>query len=92
MVELGSTKQDFPNWPDEVVAEWLLYLANRDDTAEYAATQTIAELFHSEGYDGVAYKTALPEAKLKTCSPTGGLSPGEYVAPSVVSSKPPSDR
>jgi RES domain-containing protein len=28
-----------------------------DDTADYAATQTIAELFRSEGYDGVVYKS-----------------------------------
>jgi RES domain len=29
-----------------------------DDTAEYAATQILAELFKSEGYDGAAYKSA----------------------------------
>jgi len=29
-----------------------------DDEAEYAATQTIADLFRSQGYDGVAYKSA----------------------------------
>jgi hypothetical protein len=29
-----------------------------DDTAEYAATQIIAEVFREEGYDGVAYKSA----------------------------------
>src|SRR5262249_30685866 len=29
-----------------------------DDTAEYAATQTIAELFRSNGYDGIEYKSA----------------------------------
>jgi hypothetical protein len=29
-----------------------------DDTADYAATQVIAELFRAEGYDGVAYKSA----------------------------------
>jgi len=33
-------------------------VAKTDDTAEYASTQTIAELFKSEGYDGVAYKSA----------------------------------
>jgi len=32
-----------------------------DDTAEYAATQTLAELFRNEGYDGVAYKSAFGE-------------------------------
>ena len=32
-----------------------------DDLAEYAATQTLAELFRSEGYDGVAYKSAFGE-------------------------------
>jgi hypothetical protein len=30
-----------------------------DELAEYAATQILAELFRSEGYDGVAYKSAL---------------------------------
>ncbi|MFN4141211.1 RES family NAD+ phosphorylase [Aestuariivirga sp.] len=30
-----------------------------DNTAEYAATQVIAEVFRSEGYDGVIYKSAL---------------------------------
>ena len=29
-----------------------------DDMAEYAATQTIAELFRSEGYNGIQYKSA----------------------------------
>jgi RES domain-containing protein len=29
-----------------------------DETADYAATQIMAELFRSEGYDGVAYKSA----------------------------------
>jgi hypothetical protein len=32
-----------------------------DDTAEYAATQIIAEVFRQEGYDGVAYKSAFGE-------------------------------
>jgi len=51
-----------------------------DDTAEYSATQAIAELFHSEGYDGVVYKSSFGEkgfnvalfdvecAKLLNCS------------------------
>ena len=29
-----------------------------DDTADYAPTQVIAEVFRSEGYDGIAYKSA----------------------------------
>jgi len=29
-----------------------------DDVADYAATQTLAELFRNEGYDGIAYKSA----------------------------------
>jgi RES domain len=33
-------------------------VTNVDDTAEYAATQIIAELFRSEEYDGVAYKSS----------------------------------
>jgi hypothetical protein len=33
-------------------------VTDSDDTADYAATQTIAELFRREGYDGVAYKSA----------------------------------
>ena len=30
-----------------------------DDTADYAATQTLAELFRDAGYDGVLYKSVL---------------------------------
>lgn len=33
-----------------------------DDVADYAATQSIAELFRSEGYDGVAYKSVFGQA------------------------------
>jgi hypothetical protein len=29
----------------------------RDDVAEYAPTQILAELFRSKGYDGIAYKS-----------------------------------
>ncbi|WP_316227148.1 MULTISPECIES: RES family NAD+ phosphorylase [unclassified Bradyrhizobium] len=32
-----------------------------DDTAEYTPTQVLAEFFESEGYDGVAYKSAFGE-------------------------------
>ncbi len=32
-----------------------------DDTAEYVATQILAELFRDQGYDGVAYKSAFGE-------------------------------
>lgn len=32
-----------------------------DNTAEYAATQIIAEVFRSEGFDGVIYKSAFAE-------------------------------
>lgn len=32
-----------------------------DDTADYAPTQILAELFRSEGYDGLAYKSAFGE-------------------------------
>ncbi|WP_163268326.1 RES family NAD+ phosphorylase [Chelativorans alearense] len=51
-----------------------------DDIAEYAPTQIIAEVFRSEGYDGVAYRSAfgtdrfnialfdLDAAKLVTCA------------------------
>ena len=50
-----------------------------DDTADYAPTQIIAELFKNEGYDGLAYKSAfgddgynialfnLADARLTTC-------------------------
>ena len=31
-VSFGVIKRDLPAWPDEVIKEWLLYLANRDDT------------------------------------------------------------
>jgi len=33
-------------------------VTDSDDSAEYAATQTIADLFRAEGYDGIAYKSA----------------------------------
>jgi hypothetical protein len=33
-------------------------VAQTDDVADYAPTQVLAELFRSEGYDGVAYKNA----------------------------------
>lgn len=36
-------------------------VTSSDETAEYAATQTIADLFRAEGYDGVAYKSAFGE-------------------------------
>jgi hypothetical protein len=32
-------------------------VTHSDDVADYAATQTIAELFRNEGYDGVGYKS-----------------------------------
>jgi len=32
-----------------------------DDVADYAATQTLAELFRDEGYDGIFYKSAFGE-------------------------------
>jgi hypothetical protein len=32
MVALVDIKKDLPGWPDEVIEEWLVYLANRDDT------------------------------------------------------------
>jgi Ribosomal protein L7/L12 dimerisation domain len=31
-VRLADIKNDLPTWPDEVIKEWLLYLANREDT------------------------------------------------------------
>jgi len=32
MVVLADIKKDLPDWPDEVIEEWLVYLANRADT------------------------------------------------------------
>lgn len=32
MVELADIKRDLPKWPDYIIEEWLLYLANREDT------------------------------------------------------------
>lgn len=32
MVVLADIKNDLRGWPDELINEWLLYLANRDDT------------------------------------------------------------
>jgi hypothetical protein len=31
-VSLADIKNDLPAWPDDVIDQWLLYLANRDDT------------------------------------------------------------
>jgi hypothetical protein len=31
MVELADIKKDLPEWPDELIDEWLVYLANRED-------------------------------------------------------------
>lgn len=36
-------------------------MTRSDDTAEYAATQVLAELFRDRGYDGVIYKSAFGE-------------------------------
>ena len=36
-------------------------VTDSDDVADYAPTQILAELFRSEGYDGVAYKSAFGE-------------------------------
>jgi hypothetical protein len=32
MISLADIKSDLPNWPDDVIDQWLLYLANREDT------------------------------------------------------------
>jgi hypothetical protein len=32
VVDFADIKRDLPNWPDEVIREWLLPLANRPDT------------------------------------------------------------
>jgi hypothetical protein len=37
-------------------------VTSSDDVAEYAPTQILAELFRSEGYDGLAYKSAFGES------------------------------
>jgi hypothetical protein len=37
-------------------------VTDSDDVADYAPTQILAELFSSEGYDGVAYKSAFGES------------------------------
>jgi hypothetical protein len=36
-------------------------VTSTDDYADYAPTQILAELFRSEGYDGLAYKSAFGE-------------------------------
>jgi hypothetical protein len=36
-------------------------MTRSDDTADYVATQVLAELFRREGYDGVVYKSAFGE-------------------------------
>jgi hypothetical protein len=32
MVALADIKKDLPTWPDDVIEQWLLYLADRADT------------------------------------------------------------
>jgi hypothetical protein len=32
MVSLADIKKDLPAWPDSVIEQWLVHLANRDDT------------------------------------------------------------
>ena len=32
MVTLEEIRKDLPDWPDEVISEWLVYLSNREDT------------------------------------------------------------
>jgi hypothetical protein len=32
MATLADIKNDLPKWPDDVIDQWLLYLANRSDT------------------------------------------------------------
>jgi hypothetical protein len=32
MITLADIKKDLPAWPDDVIEQWLLYLARRDDT------------------------------------------------------------
>jgi hypothetical protein len=32
MISLTDIKQDLPSWPDDVIDQWLLYLAKRPDT------------------------------------------------------------
>ena len=32
MVTLADIKKDLPTWPDDVIEQWLLYLADREDT------------------------------------------------------------
>ncbi len=36
-------------------------ISSKDDTADYVPTQVIAELFKSEGYDGIAYNSAFKD-------------------------------
>ena len=36
-------------------------MSSKDDTADYVPTQVIAELFKSEGYDGIEYKSAFKD-------------------------------
>jgi RES domain len=56
-MEVDPTRIDESVWTqiDEAFTEPVM---PTDTTAEYAATQILAELFRSEGYDGVAYKSA----------------------------------
>lgn len=57
LAEPGNTKREQAVWAhiDRAFSE---PVDRSDDTAEYAPTQVLAELFQSLGYDGVAYKSA----------------------------------
>jgi hypothetical protein len=64
--DLGQNKPWSPDEIEKIVwaaidAAFAEPVTDTDDVADYAPTQTLAELFRSEGYDGVAYKSAFGE-------------------------------
>ena len=53
---------------DEIALAFSIPVGQDETIAEYAPTQVLAELFRDQGYDGVAYKSALAEGKTLRCS------------------------
>lgn len=74
-----ATKKEEAVWAD-IDAAFSEPVTSQDDTADYGPTQVISEWFRTNGFDGVAYKSAfgkdgynvalfnLEDARLKSCT------------------------
>ena len=77
--EPGASEREEAVWT-QIDQAFSTPATSEDDTADYVPTQVIAELFKSEGYDGIAYKSSLgdegynvtlfnlDDAQLRTCT------------------------